>query len=103
MKVNTWWGRGGTWQPHLAKSQRCSGTGTRCVAKHAPVRSLDNHDMMHIAIGFRATVSIAALQDSVFNWKPAVAAVLSLHVRADAVTREAATAVAADAAPRLRC
>ena len=62
--------------------------------------------MMHMAIGLRTTVSIAALQDSVFNWKPAESGrpfISNLHVRADAVTREAATAVAADAAPRLRC
>ena len=39
-------------------------------------------------------MSIAALQDSVL-----MLAVLSLHVRADAVTREAPTAVAEDAAP----
>jgi hypothetical protein len=96
-------GGAGTVQPHLAKSKCCAAQA--CVQRSMQW-SQDNHCVTPIAIVLGATACIAALKNLSSMGCPLRLAALSLHVRADAVTREAATAAAADAAPmrsRHRC
>ncbi len=88
----------GTVQPHLAKSQRCSLYGSEACGRRAV--EPDKHYVMRHCILVSGPQCLWQLWKNISSIAILLRlAVLSLHVRADAVTHEAATAVAADAAP----